>query len=62
MKFDDAAEVRGHRRTEAEQKSIRTKFIEALRKENYNGGDIPQHELEAALKAVGLWQHRGRMV
>lgn len=61
MKFDDATQLSGHLRTEAEQKHLRAKFIEALRRENYNGGNIPQNELEAALKAVGLWEFHGRL-
>lgn len=62
MRFDDRREVGGHRKVEAEQRSVRVRFIEALRKERYGGGTIPPNELEAALKAVGLWQERGRQV
>ena len=60
MKFDDKSQISGHRRTEAEQKSIRARFIDALRRERYAGGTIPKHELEHALKAVGLWERNGR--
>ena len=60
MKFNDQRQVSGHRRTEAEQKAIRAKFIDAtpraLRRRNY-----PKQELEKALKAVGLWEHNGRV-
>ena len=60
MKFDDKSQISGHRRTEAEQKSIRAKFIDVLRRERYAGGTIQKHELEHALKAVGLWESNGR--
>ena len=48
MKFNDQRQVSGHRRTEAEQKAIRAKFIDALRREHYAGGTIPKQELEKA--------------
>ena len=62
MRFDDRREVGGHRKVEMEQRKVRERFIEALRRERYGGGTIPQHELVAALKAVGLWQSNGRAV
>lgn len=62
MRFDDQREVGGHRVVEASQRKVRDKFIEALRRERYGGGKIPHAELEAALKAVGLWQCNGRAV
>lgn len=62
MRFDDRREVGGHRKVELEQRKVRERFIEALRKERYGGGTIPQHELVDALKAVGLWQQNGRAV
>lgn len=62
MRFDDRREVGGHRKVEAEQRSVRDRFIEVLRKERYGGGTIPKDELEAALKEVGLWQRNGRAV
>lgn len=61
MKFDDRTQVGGHRKTEAERKNIRAKFISAMRKENYGGGTIPADELEAALRKVDLWEVRGRI-
>ena len=61
MKFNDQRQVSGHRRTEAEQKAIRAKFIDALRREHYAGGTIQKQELEKALKSVGLWEHNGRV-
>ena len=39
---------------------LREKFIAVLRRERYGGGEIPQRELDEALKAVGLWQCNGR--
>lgn len=62
MKFDDCREVGGHRAVEAEQRRLREKFIAVLRRERYGGGEIPQRELDEALKAVGLWQCNGRAV
>ncbi len=61
MKFDDKKQVGGHRKTEAERKQIRAKFIDALRRTRYNGGTIPANELEVALRTVGLWEERGRV-
>lgn len=61
MKFDDCTQVGGHRKTEAERKQTRAKFIDALRRTRYNGGTIPAHELESALRTVGLWEERGRV-
>lgn len=62
MRFDDRREVGGHRKVEAQQRSVRARFIEALRRERYGGRTIPADELESALKAVGLWQQNGRAV
>lgn len=60
MRFDDCREVAGHRAVEAEQHRLREKFIAALRRERYGGGAIPKHELDDALRQVGLWQRNGR--
>lgn len=60
MKFDDRREVGGHRVVEEQLHRRRERFIAVLRRERYGGGEIPQRELDEALKAVGLWQCNGR--
>ena len=38
----------------------REAYLAAVRREYYNGGTIPQHELEDVLRVAGLWTNNGR--
>ena len=38
----------------------REAYLAAVRSEYYNGGTIPQHELEDVLRVAGLWTNNGR--
>ena len=38
----------------------REAYLDAVRREYYNGGTIPDADMEKILRPVGLWQEYGR--
>lgn len=45
---------------EDQMRRRREAYLDAVRREFYNGGAIPEADMEKILRPVGLWQEYGR--